>query len=117
MGLKTGLDIITVARSTLQDQEPQAYRYTDAQLVDAINITLFEIRVLRPDAYLGQLSLPVYQYTVPTLSDVIPVSDFFYPAICNYVTGYPELRDDEFAVDGRAIALLNMFRKQITGGV
>ena len=114
--MKTGQDIVDASRVILQD-ELEPYRYSTAQLAEIINIGLYEVRDIRPDAFIGSLGKsPLFtQYTESTLDSEIPIDDMFYPKLIAFMCGYAELRDDEFTVDARAGVLLNSFRLQLRG--
>ena len=112
----TGQQIVDEARSLLQDQVTP-YRYTDPQLLQAINISLYEIRRIRPDAFAGNFITGLTP--LAALGDPVPVDDIFFPPMIDFVTGYAELRDDEFvdgaadATGGRAVALLERFAAKL----
>jgi len=102
-------DVIKRVRSVLKDKvEP--LRYPDADIIDTINDALVEIRRVRPDLYLKK------DFKVPTVaidSDALPVEDFVFNSITYFVIGYLMLRDDEFAVDGRAMSMINKATSQL----
>jgi hypothetical protein len=41
--------------------------------------------------------------------------EIFYQSFVYYLAGNAELRDDEFAVDNRAMTLLGAYRRNLTG--
>ncbi len=49
-------------------------------------------------------------------ADRIPLPDQLYASLVYYVAGRAELRDDEFAVDGRAMTLASMLGKKLIQG-
>jgi hypothetical protein len=101
-------DVIDQARDFLQDRDPDpAYRYSDVSLVRLINLSMYEIRRVRPDYFIGAYEVPVPQYSL-MLSE-IQVPETALPAIVKYIVGMAELRDDEYTTDGRAAALLQAF--------
>lgn len=105
-------DVITAVRVILNDADGD--RYTDAQLIADFNSATSTAKSLRPDAFrLGEV-LPAYDDT--ELAEDFPLSEIFFQPFVYYIAGTAELRDDEFAVDGRAMTLLTAFRRDLTGG-
>jgi hypothetical protein len=108
---------VSTVRDLLQDtQDP--YRNTDAKVVSALNIALVEARKLRPDLFIPNLA----SYTPPGLitddigNDVdLPIDPMYSTAVVEYVTGFLSMEDDEFAVGGRAVTLLNRFAQKLVG--
>jgi hypothetical protein len=119
MAKRTIAEVITGAREILQDQTVP-YRYTDAALVNIFNNALYELKRMRPDAWLGSYGTDIQLYTTADFAVAIPFPSIFFQAVLFFIVGYAELRDDEFTTDNRAIALLGAFGKQIStpgGGV
>jgi hypothetical protein len=110
-------DALTDARVILNDQAGE--RYTDAQLVSDLNNAISMTKMLRPDAYVLGEALP--EYTVADLAQVpatdFPMPEVFYQSFVYFLAGNAELRDDEFAVDGRAMTLLSAYRRNLTGNI
>lgn len=96
-------------RAILKDQvEP--LRYPDADILDAINDALTEVRRIRPDLFLKK------KFKVTPLlfeTDLLPVEDQFFNPVVYFCVGNMMLRDDEFVVDGRAMALINKATGQL----
>lgn len=107
---KTVEQIILGARVILQD-EVDPFRYTQDELLSHLNNSLYELKRLRPDAWLSWFGkeLPEYTNISADLASQIPINPIFYQQIIYYVAGYAELRDDEYTVDGRAAVLLQAF--------
>lgn len=106
---KTVGDVISDARALLQDTYSSGYRYSTADLYAYLNTALLEMRRVRPDifrSYIGQVT-PSFQEGDE--AEPFPVSELFFSPVVFYVTGFAELRDDEFTVDARAITLMNQF--------
>lgn len=108
-------DVLTDARVILNDAAGD--RYTDAQLVSDLNNAISQTKLLRPDTFkLGEV-LP--EFTVADLEQVpatdFPLPEVFYQSFVYYLAGNAELKDDEFAVDGRAMTLLMAYRRNLTG--
>lgn len=107
-------DCITQTRVFLQDViSPN--RYTDDQVVAALNSAMFEISRLRPDIFLDmkyQKSIACdgssYGDMIPQLFDAskvnqtIPLPSLYWPALIWYVSGYLQSYDVEDTQDQRA---------------
>jgi len=107
---KTVEEIINGARRILQD-EVEPYRNPTEDLLSFLNNSLYELKRIRPDAWLGQfgVDLPEYQNTPASLAETIPINPIFYQGLIYFVSGYAELKDDEYTVDGRAALLIQAF--------
>lgn len=94
-------NLVTQARDLLQDTvEP--YRFSDDRLIRSVNNAFNEAYRKRPDIFID-LDLAIPEVTI---TDDFPLDTQFFPAFIDYVVGFTELADDEFAVDGRATALM-----------
>ncbi len=109
MALDTVQNYVDSARILLQDQKAP-YRYPDADLVLALNMSLLEAKKLRPDLFLNR-STPAYTIATPTASVV--VDEMYRVAHLYYIVGQAQLRDDEEVQDQRAAAFLNMFTQKL----
>jgi hypothetical protein len=106
---------LTDARVILNDEAGD--RYTDTQLVSDLNSAISMTKMLRPDAFkLGEV-LPEFTIADLNLSTDFPMAEIFYQSFVYYLAGNAELRDDEFAVDNRAMTLLSAYRRNLTGSV
>ena len=86
------------------------YRYSDAELIRALNIAIMEARRLRPDLFLASsFTLPMYS----TGADVFAIEPMYRPSFIYYVVGRAQLRDDEATQDARAGVLMNKFVAQL----
>jgi len=112
VAFRTVGDILTEARVLLQDVDGE--RYTDTQMVQALNEGLLETRRLRPDMYRDRLS-NVPQYTTSQFSTYIDYEQMYVPALINFVTGRIQMQDDEANSDGRAVVFINTFLSKLTG--
>lgn len=108
---KTVGDILTDARVILNDEAGD--RYTDAQLISDFNLAIAQTKMIRPDAFVFGEQLP--EFTVNDLNTDFPLAEIFAQSFVYYLAGNAELRDDEFAVDGRAMTLLSVYRRNLTG--
>ena len=110
-------DALTDARVILNDEAGD--RYTDAQLVSDFNNAISQTKMLRPDVFILGEALP--EITVAELNQVpptaFPLPEIFYQSFVYYLAGNAELRDDEFAVDNRAMTLLTAYRRTLTGNL
>lgn len=105
-------DVVTRAQQTLQDEA--GTRYPVEQLIGYISDAVIEARSIRPDLFVGAFGAPLEDPTDPAAP--FPLPDQFFPAVCYYVCGRAELRDDEFAVDNRAMTLLSAYGKKLLAG-
>lgn len=87
-------------------------RYTDSQLLGYANEALKEIRRVRPDLFFGSYTTTLSTYG---LSDTVPIGDEYLPYMTDYMIFRSEVRDDEYALDGRAAALFSRFRNGLIG--
>lgn len=108
-------DALLDARVILNDAAGD--RYTDDQLVSDLNNAISMTKMLRPDAFILGEALP--EFTAADLAQGpatdFPLPEIFYQSFVYYLAGNAELRDDEFAVDGRAMTLLTAYRRNLTG--
>ena len=96
-------------------QDEQAIRYPRAQLRNYVVDAIVEARSVRPDLFVAS-----YQTPLPgslNEGDTIPLPDQFFNTICYFLAGKAELRDDEFANDGRAMTLLKSFTQKMVSGM
>lgn len=101
------------AREILQDEA--GARYTDPQLQMHLLDALLTVRSVRPDLFINGYETPLPDSLLVT--DTLPVPDNLFAAISLYVSGAAELRDDEFAVDGRAMTLAGALAKKLISGI
>jgi hypothetical protein len=113
--------LLSEARTLLQDkvalnETGQPYRYTDAELFEALNGAFAEARAKRPDLFLTWgLRNPLPYFSVTTdLGVPWPLDVQYYNAFVYYIVGRTELREDTFSQDSRAVALMNKFLSQLT---
>ena len=103
------------ARVILNDTTGE--RYTDDDLISDLNSAISMTKMLRPDAFILGEVLP--EFTTADLGLVtptdFPLPEIFYQSFVYYLAGNAELRDDEFAVDNRAMTLLTAYRRNLTG--
>jgi hypothetical protein len=115
-------DYLSQTRISLQD-DILPYRYTDDQIVDALNHALFEIQRIRPDVFLdlkyqqqvisGDLddgSPPVY---TATSTDYVPVPAKYFMPIRWYMSGLLQMDDVADTQDQRAQAFISKFSQHL----
>lgn len=107
--LNTVADFVAQARVLLQDTLSNAYRYSDIELVQSLNLGMIEARRIRADLFLGR-DIPIYG-----AADVTPVvfEDQFRMSLLYYVVGNAQLRDEEDTQDQRSVALITKFTQQL----
>jgi hypothetical protein len=106
--MATFQNIINDARVDLQDTD--GTRYTDAQMIGYANDGVREMFRIRPDFRLGS-----YMTAVPTYAatDALPIPDQYRMLLEHYLVFRAEVRDDEYAVNGRASGFLARFEKEL----
>lgn len=110
---RTVQDVIAHARIPLNDVAGE--RYLDAEMAAYVLDAFHEARSIRPDLFVGQFLAAVPDEL--QLTDPFPLPDQFFRAVSEYVTGVAEMRDDEFAVDGRAMTLKASLTSKLIKGV
>jgi len=106
--MATFQNIINDARVDLNDVA--GTRYTDAQMIGYANDGVQEMYRYRPDFRLGNYSAATTTYVA---GDNLPIPDQYRMLLTNYLVFRCEVRDDEYAVDGRAAAFLMRFEKEL----
>lgn len=107
--LDTVSDYVTQARVLLQDQVNSPYRYSDAELVMALNMGLSETRRLRPDLFINK-SLVLFTANDAT---AVVMDPMYRVAHLYYIVGQAQLRDDEAVQDQRASAFISMHKSML----
>jgi|SRR5215204_1567025 len=103
MALDTVTDYLAQARSLLQDRT-YPVRYSDSDLIDALNLGLLEARKLRADLFLGTVPGTISVTSIGgTGADPMSAIDEQYRVpLLYYVVGHALERDDEDGSDRRA---------------
>ena len=104
--------LIGEARTMLQDKLPtngSALRYSDDEMFESINSMLAEVRTKRPDLWLPYgLRKPVPLYSsAADMSTDFPLDSSAWSAFVYDLVGKAEMREDTWADDGRAVAMMN----------
>jgi hypothetical protein len=107
--LTTVADYVAQARVLLQDTLANAYRYSDIEIVQSLNLGMLEARRLRADLFLGR-DVPIYTVNDPTPVEFEPQ---FRMSLLYYVVGNAQLRDEEDTQDQRSVALITKFTQQL----
>ena len=111
MALDTVSDYVGRARVLLQDTV-SPYRYSDADLVENLNMAMLEARRLRPDLFIGRSDdLPDFGATSD--STAVDIDAMYRMALLYYICGQAQLRDEEDTQDARATIFLNKFVAQM----
>lgn len=110
---RTVQQLITRVQEILQDAN--GTRYTVPEITRHTVDALQTARSVRPDLYVGNYDVPLPDTIVAT--DLLPLPDQFFAAACYYVAGACEMRDDEFAIDNRAMTLQAAFTKKLVAGM
>lgn len=109
MALDTVEDYIREARVLLQDQV-ETYRYSDAELVSALNLGILTARRLRPDLFISTTTLPSFTANDDTEFDM---DEQYRVAFIYFIVGHAQLRDEEDTQDARAAAFIGKFTQQL----
>jgi hypothetical protein len=112
MALDTVADYIHDARVLLQD-EVTPYRYSDAQLVNALNYAFMETRRIRPDVVKSFFNSPLPTYSASSGSTSVSLDAQYRVAFLYYICGMVQLRDDEATQDTRASGFMNKFTSSL----
>lgn len=112
--LDTVAKYIERARVLLLDTNSSSYRYSDAELREALNLALLEARSIRPDVFLGaSFVVPTYTSSSDSTS---AIPEQVRVAFLYYIVGHAQLRDEEDTQDQRAAVLLGKFTQQLKAG-
>ena len=116
-------DYVSTVRYKLQDLiEP--YRYTDDNIILALNTAMFEMSRIRPDMFLdfkyqqplrrGDTSDGIPQWFVSTRQQqVVPIPSKYRMPVQWYMEGWLQFADVTDTTDQRAQAFLQKFQMQL----
>jgi len=100
------------ARMLLQDRvEP--FRYPDEDLVQALNLSVLEMRRLRPDIMRAYFREELPEYSSTAMATKVDLDAQYRVAVVYYMCGNIQLQDGEEATDQRSAAFTNMFVRQM----
>jgi hypothetical protein len=108
MALETVGDYVDNARVLLQDTVAP-YRYSDDELVEALNFGVAEVIRVRPDVVFKLLRTTLTEYESSALTVEVEVDFRYRNAILYFIVGHAQLRDEEDVTGVRAAALINTF--------
>ena len=108
-------DLIGQVRELVQD-EVTPYRYSDDRLYRTLNNAFTEAYRVRPDIFVD-VNFVIPFVTPADSGDTFPLDQQFYMAFVDFVVSMTEFSDDEWTVDGRAMAYLNLFGARLGGKV
>jgi hypothetical protein len=108
--LSTVEDYVREARVLLQDLLVP-YRYSDDELISALNMGLEQMHKLRRDLFLKYDATPYYPTLAATEVDIDPG---YRRPLLFFMVGHSQLRDEEETTDARASAFLNAFAAQLS---
>lgn len=92
-------------RQLLRDLDSAGHtRFTDETITDALNNALLEVRRVRPDLFLRSRGKVVF---MDDPADPLPVEEQYAMSVVFMAVGYVMMRDDQFALDARAVSLHN----------
>lgn len=113
--LETVEDYVTDTRRLLQD-EVVPYRYDDASVLMAFNVTLLEARRLRPDLFVftAKTDGDVPTFTAVDTSKVYMEAPFRLALVFGTVS-HTIARDQEDVQDRRASSFMDTFTEMLTG--
>ena len=110
--LTTVAHYITAARRLLLD-ETEPYRYSDVDVVDALNYGHLEARRLRPDLFLPDTDT-VTSYSSASTGTTVVMDMQYRMSLVFYICGHMQLIDTEDTSDARAAAFMARFVTQMT---
>ncbi len=106
-------NVFSLSRDLLNDSRPPV-RWSDAFLVGFLNQALLETKRLRSDLFISSAGV-VIEYTDADAALTFPIDDTYLMPIVEFVVGMVELSDDEYATDGKAVAMLTVFARALSG--
>lgn len=115
MALATVTDYVNEARTLLQDTI-SPFRYTNAELLSALNMTLLDARRLRPDLFLGDgttTTLAAIDQFTAVNSDPVNIEQGFRYAVLFGMCSSAITRDQEDVTDQRAAGFMKLFRDKL----
>ncbi len=111
--LDTVADYITDVRTLLQDTIAP-YRYTDAELLVALNVTLLEVRRIRADLFVFQHHTRVPSFTAVN-TETVHMEHPFRLALVYGTCAHGLARDQEDVQDARSASFMRVFYEMLLG--
>jgi hypothetical protein len=114
-------EVIAETRRILSDSNATVgYRYTDDDILGALNYGLLSMRRTRPDLFRAYYGSGTQKLAAADIGQVpavdVIVNEMYVPTLTEFMAGWIELADDEFTVDNRAGTLLQRFQQQLLAG-
>lgn len=109
-------EAVTAARGLLSDLQPP-FRYSQETINFAVRRSLADVWLMRPDLFIGSYSQNQVAVTDAQLNNPafeLPVREPWVMALPYGIAAFCELRDNEYASDGRAAGLLALFKAGLT---
>lgn len=106
-------DLVRRVRAALQD-EYAPHRYTDQQIVDAVNDGLDEMAHRRADLFAFSTPVRFRPHYVTSVNSVIDIPANYRPILVDLVIADMMMREDEYANDGRAQTMLAAALSRLT---
>lgn len=99
---RTVQEVVDAARDCINDADKT--RYPDPALIRFTREGVQFLRINRPDLFIGNWSVP----DIASLDDTLPVPDELFQGLVHFVSGMAEVKDDEYANNGRAALVLQL---------
>src|SRR5262245_53879967 len=112
MALNTVADYVADARVLLQDTI-EDYRYSDAELVTALNLGIMTARRNRPDLFLEVTDVPQFVVGDVAAATAFAMDVQYRVPFLFFMVGFAQLRDEEDTQDARAAAFIGKFTQQL----
>ena len=107
------MDYVNDARTILLDTTVPP-RYSDDDMLVALNVTLLEARRLRPDLFVYKHYNRVPMYSAVS-GEVVPIEPQFRLPMVYGIVAHAMLRDEEDVPIDRANSFLQKFQSMLTG--
>lgn len=104
---RTVAEAVEQARFALNDDE--GLRAGDDEMVKYAREAVVHLRRERPDLFLGNwAAVPVY-----ALTTVLPLTEDYFIAVCDYIAARASIKDDEHVNSGRVQLLATLLEATI----
>lgn len=117
--LDTVTDYIRRARVLLQDtggpNGTAPFRYSDTELIDALNSAGYDARRLRPDLFVSTAAPIAIPYFIANDGTSVNVDPQFRMAFLYYMCAQAQMRDEENTQDARAAEFMTLWQEIMTG--
>lgn len=112
--IKQTRDIIQDAREPLRHSDDKLVGYVNDAMLDAwrLRADLFLVTGTKASSWVAPVEMTIADIELGTQ---LPISPQYFTATVDYVSGMIGLGDDEFAVEGRAVTLLNRYSQKLVG--